>query len=719
MSIDYPNQEILPDEIPNNELPDIFNEGEIPSPIDSRRIQWIQKLKTSQVEFVVAGTDNIIATINASVEGLNIDADKINISGSTTFASGYNPSEKLDLLGGSYDSAASGARVRIFPDADTDANTGIQITDDVGNDVFKAIVGGVDIGDVILGDEASNKYLKWDKSEGILNFGSAAKIDGRIASTISEAINVSGEATALLDGIVTEQKLANAAVTFDKINKWFAGKMGTSFPASPSNGELFLRTDQNRFYRYSSSEANWISVDYHDDSTRFADGVIKNALIESLNAGKITTGYLAAARLDTAVAYISQSAMISEAVINNAHINNLAANKIIAGTGIVNALEIKNSLTTASGGCIKQGQTAFGTGTGFWIGDVSGIPKFSIGSSSKYFKFDGTNISWKAQNTELDTSGNLTASSANISGIIKATSGYIGGTSSGWEVSSGYLKSTSGDIELKGTDTSHIKAISGTNYIQLTTQGSVPRLDVYKNNILRTTLRDEYLGFWADDGTESLEIIGDHQNTASFYGPNISAFQIRLGNPIGYLVLSYIESATGPYTVGSMQVGADINRNSLARIVLVADSVIPDGISVNLGNTSYYWSKVVGNYGDFNYLRTRNGTEWIDTSSTDSKLKQNLICYTNEGKNLGDSTHRFASVFGKYLRGDSLRNNAGTNFIDLTGGNVDLYAPLILNQRSSNPSAVNGMMYYYSSGGVYQIRCCVGGTWYSINLTAV
>ena len=69
---------------------------------------------------------------------------------------------KLDLLGGSYDSAASGARVRIFPDA----NTGLQIIDDASNDVFKAIIGGTDVGDIIFGNWAGNQGFKYDKSAG-------------------------------------------------------------------------------------------------------------------------------------------------------------------------------------------------------------------------------------------------------------------------------------------------------------------------------------------------------------------------------------------------------------------------------------------------------------------------------------------------------------------------------------------------------------------------
>jgi len=56
-------------------------------------------------------------------------------------------------------------------------------------------------------------------------------------------------------------------------------------------------------------------------------------------------------------------------------------------------------LTLASGGAaIKGGQTAYATGTGFWLGDVSGVSKFSIGSSTRYLKWDGT---------KLDIQGNI------------------------------------------------------------------------------------------------------------------------------------------------------------------------------------------------------------------------------------------------------------------------------------------------------------------------
>lgn len=119
-------------------------------------------ITTSELSFTPATSTNVIATINASAEGLRIEADNIAISGSTDFSAGYNPTSKVDEVGGTYDSAASGARVRIFPDA----NTGIQVIDDAAADVFKVIVGGTDVGDVVMGSESGGKFSKWDKSAG-------------------------------------------------------------------------------------------------------------------------------------------------------------------------------------------------------------------------------------------------------------------------------------------------------------------------------------------------------------------------------------------------------------------------------------------------------------------------------------------------------------------------------------------------------------------------
>lgn len=134
-------------------------------------------ITTSGVAFTVVGTGNIVGTINSSSEGIDISAAKIAISGSTTFSSGYNPTAKLDHTGGAYNSAGSGARVRIFPDS----NTGILVTDGT-NDVFKVLVGGTDVGDVIIGP-TSGEYIKWDKSAGTL------RIKGLLDTALGESIS--------------------------------------------------------------------------------------------------------------------------------------------------------------------------------------------------------------------------------------------------------------------------------------------------------------------------------------------------------------------------------------------------------------------------------------------------------------------------------------------------------------------------------------------------
>ncbi len=70
----------------------------------------------------------------------------------------------VEDVGGQYDSAASGARVRIFPDA----NTGIRVLDNVAATVFEVLVGGANVGDVTVGNYAGGNGMLWDKSAGSL-----------------------------------------------------------------------------------------------------------------------------------------------------------------------------------------------------------------------------------------------------------------------------------------------------------------------------------------------------------------------------------------------------------------------------------------------------------------------------------------------------------------------------------------------------------------------
>jgi len=95
--------------------------------------------------------------------------------------------------------------------------------------------------------------------------------------------------------------------------------------------------------------------------------------------------------------------------------NTITATEILAGTITGEEISLQTKIS------IKN--TTFGS-DGVQLDYNSGNPRAYIGNgSSKYLKFDGTNLSWKAQNTELDTSGNLTASNVTISGSLVAGAG--------------------------------------------------------------------------------------------------------------------------------------------------------------------------------------------------------------------------------------------------------------------------------------------------------
>jgi hypothetical protein len=64
------------------------------------------------------------------------------------------------------------------------------------------------------------------------------------------------------------------------------------------------------------------------------------------------------------------------------------AGALSAATGTFGAV------TLAASGSISSGQTAFNTGTGFWLGIASGVPKFSLGNpSGEHLTWDGTTLS--------------------------------------------------------------------------------------------------------------------------------------------------------------------------------------------------------------------------------------------------------------------------------------------------------------------------------------
>lgn len=113
-------------------------------------------------------------------------------------------------------------------------------------------------------------------------------------------------------------------------------------------------------------------------ATQIASGTITATQIA---AGTITASNIAAGTIT--------ATEIAASTITAAKMSITDLSAMSANLGTITA----GSLTLGSSGYVRQGQTAYNTGTGFWLGDVSGTPKFSIGNpSGNYMTWDGSSL---------------------------------------------------------------------------------------------------------------------------------------------------------------------------------------------------------------------------------------------------------------------------------------------------------------------------------------
>jgi hypothetical protein len=87
------------------------------------------------------------------------------------------------------------------------------------------------------------------------------------------------------------------------------------------------------------------------------------------------------------------------------YISSLKVGTLSAITVNTGALTVQNTLTVSSTGNIQGGQTAFNTGTGFFLGYSSADYKFSIGSSTTSMTWDGSAMTITGGVIQTGTSG--------------------------------------------------------------------------------------------------------------------------------------------------------------------------------------------------------------------------------------------------------------------------------------------------------------------------
>lgn len=162
-------------------------------------------------------------------------------------------------------------------------------------------------------------------------------------------------------------------------------------------------------------------------TTQIASNTITgdNIALNTINAnniavGTITSNEIASNTITSAniAAGTITAANIASGTITGDNISalNLTGKNITADTGTIGGWALgETELIGANGVDIRSGQTAFNTGTGFWLGTIGGLPKFSIGTqggNSMYW--DGTNLVITGALTPTTVFNVITYTTANL-----------------------------------------------------------------------------------------------------------------------------------------------------------------------------------------------------------------------------------------------------------------------------------------------------------------
>ncbi len=296
------------------------------------------------------------------------------------------------------------------------------ITGTIGSDVFPSNLRPVEIVSTLPTSgnfqgrqvflTSDNKLYRYNGTSFIASVATS-DLQGQVSST---QISDNSISTAKIQAdAITANKIATGAVTADAIT---AGSISAAAIAADA-----ITSDKIAANAVTAGaiQAGAVSTDALAANVITSDKIAAGAIQTSdLAANSITGGLIAASGV------ITSAAQINDAVITNAKIANLAVTDSKISGAIQSAdyssgssgwkidkngsAELNNAtfrgaldaatgnfgdVTIASGGSLSSGQTAFDTGTGFFLGKVSGTPKFSIGSSSRSMTWDGSRLELK------------------------------------------------------------------------------------------------------------------------------------------------------------------------------------------------------------------------------------------------------------------------------------------------------------------------------------
>ena len=445
-------------------------------------------ISTSKLDFTPVSGSNVVATINASSEGIDISAAKISISGSTTYASGYNPNTAYttalnaqSIASDAEDDAAAADAKAVA--AQEDADEAKDDLADIANDAKVAPAekpGAKTLWDGIVA-EYTDTYNQGTASGTTTerdNYATAySNLNTYLNSTISVFSNMATvtnitratwkskwESYYSTRGLLLTAIAAKAQETADAKSNVHRGN---SAPSSPSQGDLWYDTSSP----YNTT--NPAVKIYTGSAWQLRDDAAAiNLATTSINGGLINTRRIV-------LTHDGTSSFLSTGN---------------AGGGSGTRIEVGHD------GIAGYGPTG-GAGTAqFKIDPQDGKAKFG-GLSNAILSSEGIQLghaTFGSAPFRVTPAGALTATSATITGAINATSGSIGnsvtiggstannvtfnnsaktdGSVGGWTIDSNQMASNNGrltfhkDNGIKGVNS------SGTTRFELKADGDCLRV---------------------------------------------------------------------------------------------------------------------------------------------------------------------------------------------------------------------------------------------------
>lgn len=199
-------------------------------------------------------------------------------------------------------------------------------------------------------------------------------------------------------------KFSNVTVTGTST---IGGRLATTIGSAINSGGDFINDLINSRLDTSSQE---ILQDFDFGTTNFAGAVKAGNITWSSSTGAITGG--------SGVVVYRKGIVGAAGGVATFTIDATTGDATFTGT-LASTNTLTGSIVMPSGGFIRAGQTAYNTGTGFYLGNDSGTPRFSIGNSAgNRFTWDGSDLF-----LGLTTNGGITLRMP--SGSATSSSGLI------------------------------------------------------------------------------------------------------------------------------------------------------------------------------------------------------------------------------------------------------------------------------------------------------